>query len=137
MRWTRGELTVTDDPTGVDLTWLVRELRQTYWASERSAKAIERSLARSTPFVLEERGRQVGFARLVGDGVTYAWLADVLIDPACRGRGLGRFLLECVLAHPDARVPQLRLATKDAHGLYASYGFESCEGMVLRSESST
>lgn len=73
-----------------------------------------------------ENGRenQVGFARVISDLTTFAYLADVFILPAYQGRGLGKWLIQCILAHPDLQ--QLRrwtLYTKDAHGLYAQFGF--------------
>ncbi|MFZ0215744.1 MAG: GNAT family N-acetyltransferase, partial [Candidatus Dormiibacterota bacterium] len=72
-----------------------------------------------------DRGGQLGFARIVTDRATFAWLCDVFVSPAARGRGIGRRLLDAVAAHPDLQtVRRILLATRDAHRLYARHGFQ-------------
>jgi GNAT superfamily N-acetyltransferase len=83
-----------------------------------------RSLDNSLCFGLYERGRQVGFARVVTDRATFAWLCDVFVLEAYRGRGLSKWLIGCVMSHPDLRgLRRLLLGTRDAHGLYERFGF--------------
>jgi GNAT superfamily N-acetyltransferase len=116
---------VTDDPARVDLDVVHRYLaEESYWASERSRAAQETAIAASWCFSLldEGTGAQVGFARLVTDYATYGWLADVFVVPSAQGRGLGTFLVGCV-AEAAATVDRLHLGTRDAHGLYAKFGF--------------
>jgi GNAT superfamily N-acetyltransferase len=88
---------------------------------------VERSIANSLPFGLyARRGEQAGFARVVSDRATYAYLGDVYVESAHRGRGLGKFLVSCVLAHPELQgLRRWALATADAHGLYARHGFRA------------
>jgi GNAT superfamily N-acetyltransferase len=97
-----------------------------YWAAGRSYETVERSVQNSLCFGVydTDKEQQIGFARVVTDYITFAWLADVFIDPAYRGQGLGKWLVECVISHPDLNpMRRFMLATKDADGLYAQYGF--------------
>jgi GNAT superfamily N-acetyltransferase len=121
----RDGYTVDDDPGRVDLDAVHDFLRTAYWSPnvprEVVAKAIEGSLVLG---LYAADGRQVGFARAVTDRATFAWIADVYVLESERGRGLGRFLVESLLAHPDLQgLRRLMLATADAHDLYRSYGF--------------
>jgi GNAT superfamily N-acetyltransferase len=86
---------------------------------------VERSIANSLCFALFDGERQVGFARVVTDRATFAYLCDVYVLEECRGRGLGKWLVEEVGAHPDLQgLRRFVLVTKDAHSLYASLGFQ-------------
>lgn len=107
----------------VDLTW--NELRRAYWSPNVPRDVVERALANSLAFGLYGAdGAQLGFARAVTDRATYAWIADVFVVEGARGRGLGTWLMEVVLEHPDLqRLRQVVLATRDAHGLYERFGF--------------
>jgi N-acetylglutamate synthase-like GNAT family acetyltransferase len=85
---------------------------------------VKRSIEGSIPFSAFLDGIQVGFARVVTDRATFAWLADVWVEEAHRGRGIGHALMEAVVAHPDVQtLRRFLLATRDAHSLYAQYGF--------------
>lgn len=97
---------------------------ESYWVRGIHRELVERSLANSICFGVYGDGRQLGFARVVTDHVGFAYLADVFVVPEARGQGLGKKLVAFVLAHPDLqRVRRFLLATRDAHGLYAHYGF--------------
>lgn len=119
---------ISIDPADVDLDVVAGFLgREAYWAIGRSRDVIERSLEGSVVVVsaLESDGAMVGFARVVGDGATFAWLADVFVLPEARGRGIGAAVVEAALAAPAVMdVKRVVLATADAHGLYARFGFE-------------
>jgi GNAT superfamily N-acetyltransferase len=104
-------------------------IRSSYWATnipwERFREACENSLV----FAAFEGGVQIGFARVVTDQATFAWLCDVFVAERARGRGVGLLLLQHVLADPRlGGLRQILLATKDAHGLYAKLGFEPIGG---------
>jgi N-acetylglutamate synthase-like GNAT family acetyltransferase len=124
--WQQGEYTISDDPARLDLDLIHGFLGgESYWARGRSRERVERSVANSLPFGLYRGdGRQVGFARVVTDRATFAWLADVFVVAEERGRGLSKWLVECVLAHPELQdLRRWLLATHDAQELYRRYGF--------------
>jgi GNAT superfamily N-acetyltransferase len=124
--WRRGDYVISTDPSLLDLETVHEFLRRSYWASERPLETLKRAVEGSLNFGLyhgEER-RQVGFARVVTDFATFAWLCDVFIDEAHRGQGLGVWLMETVVEHPELRCMRLwMLGTRDAHGLYEKIGF--------------
>jgi phosphoglycolate phosphatase-like HAD superfamily hydrolase/GNAT superfamily N-acetyltransferase len=109
----------------IDLDSVCALLAISYWAKDRPRAVIEASLRASICFGLYERasGRQVGFARIVSDNCTFSWLCDVAVDEGERGKGLGKFLMACVMAHPVVARTRVVLGTRDAHGLYEKYGF--------------
>jgi len=124
--WQRGDCTISTDPARLDLdlvhAWLSGE---SYWAQGRSRERVERSIAHSLNFGVYHGGRQVGFARVVTDRATFAWLCDVFVVESERGRGLGKWLVDVVVAHPELQgMRRWMLATRDAHALYARSGFE-------------
>jgi GNAT superfamily N-acetyltransferase len=132
MEWKKESYKISDDQAELDMDFVIASLHTTYWAEDRPDEIISRSFAASTVLSLFKGERQVGFARLVGDGCTFCWVCDVFIDPDLRGRGLGKFLLGCVCEHPLTQVKLKLLITKDAQGLYEQYGFRRCEAMSLR-----
>jgi GNAT superfamily N-acetyltransferase len=98
--------------------------RDSYWVPGIHRELVERSIENSLCFGVYADAQQLGFARVVTDGVGFAYLADVFVVPAARGQGLGKRLVAFVLAHPDLqRIRRFVLATSDAHDLYAQYGF--------------
>lgn len=124
----QGEFAVSDDPARLDLGVVHGYLTRSYWAAGIPRERVERSIAHSLPFGLYETDpageRQVGFARVVTDRATFAYLADVFVLEEYRGRGLANLLMEAVLSHPDLQgLRRWSLATRDAHGLYRRFGF--------------
>lgn len=98
--------------------------RESYWVPGIRREFVETAIANSICFGVYERARQVAFARVITDGAGFAWLADVFVVAADRGRGVGKRLMEFVMAHPDLQhIRRFMLATRDAHDLYASFGF--------------
>ena len=116
---------ISTDRNRIDRALVHRFLsEESYWASSRTRAENDRIIDASLCFGVYEDGRQVAHARVVTDTVTFAYLADVFVLPEARGRGVGKALMEAVLAHPHVRgLRRFTLVTDDAHGLYAQYGF--------------
>ena len=124
MSETQQALDISTDPARLDRDWLFDSLRATYWAGALTREQLDRSIANSLVFGVYENGRQVAFARVVSDRATFAWLADVIVDEALRGRGIGVKLVETIRAHPELQgLRRWMLATRDAHRLYEKFGF--------------
>ena len=120
----RAAFVVSSDPGRLDVDLIHGFLARSYWAEGISREIVERSIRHSLCFGLYEWARQIGFARMVTDRATYAYLADVFVLEAYRGRGLSSFLMEAVMAHPELQgLRRFGLATRDAHGLYRKFGF--------------
>lgn len=133
MEWTRGHYVVSDDLKRIDTGKVCEWLADSYWAENRPRHVIEESMKHSIVFGMYSDGNMVGFARVTTDRAVFGWISDVVIDPLHRGKGLGSWLMECVLAHPViGKLLRIGLATRDAHGLYEKFGFERRETMILR-----
>ena len=100
---------------------IILEELQRKFSKELIIKSIENSILLS----LFEDNIQIGFARIVGDGATFAWLCDVFVSENYRGKCLGKFLMKCAMEHPSTNVRTNLLGTKDAHGLYEKYGLSA------------
>jgi ribosomal protein S18 acetylase RimI-like enzyme len=124
--WQRGEFEVSADPGRLDLERVHRWISgESYWAAGIPRDTFFRAVRHSLAFGLYRGDAQLGFARVVTDRATFAYLCDVWIDAAARGRGLGLWLVQCVLAHPDLQgLRRTCLMTRDAHSLYARLGFK-------------
>jgi GNAT superfamily N-acetyltransferase len=117
---------ISDDRARLDVDAIWGFLRTAYWSPNVPREVVASSIPNSLCFGLyAPDGSQAGFARAVTDRATFAWLADVFVLEPHRGRGLGVWLVETVLEHPDLQgVRQVILATADAHDLYRRFGFE-------------
>jgi GNAT superfamily N-acetyltransferase len=119
-------LTLSTDPGRLDLDTICAFLARAYWADTRSRATIERSLGNSLVFGVYDGQRQVAMARVVSDYATFAWLCDVFVQEDYRGRGIGKWLVDSTLAHPNLQgIRRWVLITRDAGGLYAGYGYTS------------
>lgn len=124
MEWKKGEFTITCDPKKQDIGVIHEFLSQSYWSKGIPKKTLEKSLNGSLCFALLHGKEQVGFARVISDFATIAYLGDVFILTEYRGKGLSKWLMDCVTSHPDLQgLRRWLLATADAHGLYEKYGF--------------
>jgi GNAT superfamily N-acetyltransferase len=132
MEWQRGKFLITDDSDRVYLDLVHEMLSQSYWAANRPRHLNAKAIANSLCFSILDKNRQVGFARVVTDEATFAWIADVIIHPDYRGQGLGKWLMECVTNHPALVGTLQLLKTRDAHGLYLKFGFEHDKCMTVR-----
>ena len=121
---------ISTDPARLDRELIHRFLsEESYWARGRSREIVDRGIDHSINFgAYDGDGAQVAFARVVTDRCTFAWIADVFVIPEHQGHGLGKRLVESILAHPELRVMgRWLLGTADAHGLYSRYGFDPLE----------
>ena len=126
MEWKQDELTVTDRREDLDIEAIHLFLRESYWSKAVPRAILEKAIDNSVCFGVYHDSKQVGFARVVTDCATFAYLADVFVMPAYRGRGLGKWLISCILSHPQLQgLRRWLLATRDAHGLYRQNGFVS------------
>ena len=115
---------VTTDPSKIDRHLVHGFLAGSYWSKGIPREVFERSIANAICFSVYDGDAQVGFARVVTDRATFAYLADVFVLETHRGRGLSKLLMETIVAHPELQgLRRWVLATRDAHGLYARYGF--------------
>lgn len=121
---TRAGYRISTDSAAMDVDAIHAYLTRSYWAEGIPRETVERSLRGSMCFGLFSDREQVGFARVITDGATFAYLCDVYVLEGHRGRGLSKWLMEVVLAHPDLQgLRRFLLATRDAHELYRRYGF--------------
>lgn len=122
--WTRGEFEVSTDPGRNDLAMVYEFLTNSYWARGVPREIVERSIQNSLCFGIYRGAQQAGFARTITDYATFAYLADVFVIETYRGRGLGKWLVECIRSHPQLQgLRRWSLITRDAHELYRPFGF--------------
>jgi GNAT superfamily N-acetyltransferase len=118
------DILVTTDPARLDIETVHGFLSVSYWAEGIPRETVERSIRHSICFGAFEGDRQVGFARVISDRATFAYVADVFVLPTHRGRDIGKRLMACITSHPELQNLRLwTLFTRDAHGLYRQYGF--------------
>ena len=123
-----GDYEISTDPARLDIGAMHAYLTRSYWSPGIPHATVERAVRHSLCFGLYERSssRQVGLARVVTDHATFAYLCDVYVLEEHRGRGLGKFMMQTVMAHPALTgARRAMLGTRDAHGLYAQYGFHA------------
>ena len=119
-----GEIEISTDAARLDLDAIHAYLSTSYWAAGRSRETVAKSIANSLCFGAYDGGRQVGLARVVTDRATFAYLCDVYVLETHRGRGIGKRLMQAVVAHPDLQgLRRFHLVTRDAHELYKRFGF--------------
>ena len=129
MKWDRDSYQIATDRDRLDRALIWRFLRTAYWSPNVPREVVESSIEASLCFgIYAPDGAQAGFARAVTDAATFAWIADLFVVEEHRGRGLGVWLVETILAHPDlTRVRRVMLATADAHELYRRFAFETVD----------
>jgi GNAT superfamily N-acetyltransferase len=121
----KGEFLISTDPSLLSIDTIYYFLsNDSYWAKGVPREVVEKSIANSLCFGLYHSNKQIGFARLVTDKATFAYLADVFILEEYRGKGLSRWLVETIQAHPELQgLRRWMLGTRDAHGLYEKMGW--------------
>ncbi len=127
------EFRVSSDPSKLDFSMIYSFISTSYWAQGIPRETLQKAIDNSLCFgVYTQDNQQVGFARLVTDKATFAYLADVFIDQAYRGKGLSKRLIEAVTMHPEVQgLRRIVLATRDAHGLYQQFGFSPLDDPTL------
>lgn len=123
--WTQGEFTISTARDRLQIEAIHRFLsEESYWASNRTKEQTETAIKNSLPFGVYKGENQIGFARIVTDYATFAYLGDVYILESFRGQGLSKWLMETIVGHPNLQgFRRWVLATKDAHTLYEKFGF--------------
>jgi len=120
------EFEISTDVARLDIGLIHDFLSTSYWARGRRRTVVERAIRNSLCFGVYRERKQVAFARVVTDRAVFAYLMDVFVLPEYRGRGISKTLLQTILDHPDLQNLRLfLLATRDAHGLYQRFGFQS------------
>ena len=123
MEWTKDDFSINTDKSKLDMTYIHGFLSKSYWAENIPLEVVQRSIDGALCFGIYH-DKQIGFARVITDEATFAYLADVFIDEDYRGKGLSKWLMETILSYPSLQgLRRFMLATRDAHGLYRQFGF--------------
>ena len=124
----KDNFTISTDPARLDLDAITDMLTRAYWAAGRPRERTERAISNSLVFGLYDGEQQIGLARIVSDYAVFAYLCDVFIHEDYRAHGLGKWLIETVMNHPDLQgLRRWTLATRDAHELYRQFGWDTMQ----------
>ena len=124
----KDNFTISTDPARLDLDAIADMLTRAYWAAGRPRERTERAISNSLVFGLYDGEKQIGLARVVSDYAVFAYLCDVFIHEEYRAHGLGKWLIETVMSHPDLQgLRRWTLATRDAHELYRQFGWDTMQ----------
>ena len=128
LEYQRDQFSVSADPSKLDIEAIYDFLTHCYWSEVIPKETVERAIEHSLCFGLFDEVKQIGFARVISDRTTYAYLCDVYVLELYRGKGLGTWLMSCVMKHPDLQgLRRFTLLTRDAHGLYQKFGFAAAK----------
>jgi len=120
----KGRFSISTNPKRLDIDAIHAFLSRSFWAEKIPKKTVAKSIKNSLCFGLFDGKKQVGFARVITDRATFAYLCDVYVLEEYRAKGLGKWLIETVMSHPDLQdLRRFHLVTRDAHGLYQQFGF--------------
>lgn len=120
----KDNFSISTDKSKLNCKAIHHFLSQTYWSEKIPIEIVQKSIEGSMCFGVYDNNKQVGFARMVTDNATFAYLADVFIVEEYRGKGLSKWLMEFILSHPELQgLRRILLATRDAHSLYEKFGF--------------
>lgn len=122
----RGQLLLSTDRAKVKVDQVLAMLHASHWGGGMTRERLERAIANSVTIGVHDGERQVGFLRAVSDLATYAYLTDVIVAESARGKGIGKWMMEVVMRHPDLQgLRRMALWTRSARGLYEQYGFST------------
>jgi GNAT superfamily N-acetyltransferase len=125
MEWRKNGYLLSTDRSKIDVTTVHHVLSQSYWSEGIPIEIVRRSIENSLCFAIYQGQDLVAFARVISDFATFAYLADVFVIPQHRGKGLSKWLVHIIVEHPQLQgLRRFTLATRDAHGLYAQFGFK-------------
>ena len=131
----QGEYTVSTDRSRIDVAAVHAFLTQTYWSPGIPEETVRRAIVGSICFGIYHGDAQVGFARVITDRATFAYLSDVYVIESHRGRGLSKWLMSVIMAHPDLQgLRRFSLSTRDARGLYEQFGFQPVANPQMQME---
>jgi N-acetylglutamate synthase-like GNAT family acetyltransferase len=130
MEWSKVEFIVSDEISLMNLNTVSYLLSTTYWASKRTKETIENNIKNSISFGVYHNSKQIGFARVVTDKAVFSWVLDVVIDERYRKNGIGQWLMECILEHPEIKKTKFALATSDAYDFYKKFNFKENQCMT-------
>jgi len=120
----RGDYVISTDRARIDVAAVHAFLSQSYWSPGIPLDVVQRGIAGALCFGVYHGREQIGFARVITDRATYAYLSDVYVLESHRGRGLAKWMMEVIMSHPELQgLRRFALSTRDAHGLYAQFGF--------------
>lgn len=120
----KDEYIISTDKSKIDLGYVHSFLSQSYWSPGIQMDVVKRAMEGSLSFGIYDSNKQVGYARVITDKATFAYIADVFVDESYRGHGLGKWLINTIMAYPDLQgLRRIILTTKDAHKLYKQCGF--------------
>jgi GNAT superfamily N-acetyltransferase len=139
---TQGDFLISTDKSKLDIQLIHNYLsKESYWAKNIPLEIVQKGIQGSVCFGIYHQQKQIGFARVISDGAVFAWLADVFVLEEFRGKGLSKWMMKFILNHPGLQgLRRWMLGTKDAHGLYAQFGFKALNnperimGLILLSE---
>lgn len=120
---TRGNYVISDDKSRLKAPAVMTLLEQSYWAKDHPAEKVQKMIENSLCLGLFENEKLLGFARVVTDKTTFAWITDFIIDEKCRGKDLGTWLMDCLLEHPDLADTSKGLGTQNAEEFFIKFGF--------------
>ncbi|MCW3093898.1 MAG: N-acetyltransferase [Ferruginibacter sp.] len=124
----KEKFTISTDQSRLNVLYIHQFLERSYWAQNIPLGTVKKSIEGAVCFGVYDGEKQVGFARVITDKATFGHLADVFIDESYRGLGLSKWLVETIMNHPDLQgFRSWQLGTRDAHGLYAKFGFRALE----------
>jgi N-acetylglutamate synthase-like GNAT family acetyltransferase len=124
MEWQKGDYLLSTDKSKIDISAVHDFLSSSYWAEGIPVETLRRSIENSLCFAIYQHEVLVGFARVISDFATFAYLADVFVLPEHRGKGLSKWLIQIIINHRQLQgLRRFTLATRDAHSLYAQFGF--------------
>ena len=124
----KDSFTISTSKEKLNISYIHQFLAQSYWAENIPIEIVQRSIEGAVCFGVYDGDQQIGFARVITDKATVAYLADVFIDEQYRGRGLSKWLMKTIMSHPELQgFRNWFLGTRDAHGLYAQFGFSPLE----------
>jgi len=123
MEWTRGNYAISDDKRRLTVPAVMTLLKQSYWAKDHPAEKVQKMIENSLCLGLFADQQLLGFARVVTDKTTFAWITDFIIDEKFQGKELGTWLMDCLLEHPDLADTSKGLGTQNAEEFFIKFGF--------------